>query len=158
MTATATITATAAADFEKQIEAKINAIRRPVQAAMAHMFYDVVVGNLGDSGVDRPTVWPQLSDRSAIGRAYIRKVGRRHATLLETGALQSAIKMDGTQEESGTVSISDSDCHYATRHQFGDPGRGLPSRPYFPIRDGEVTEKTTTLVNEAAREALKELL
>lgn len=115
--------------------------------AMSARFIEVVHGNFGIAGVDRPNAWAPLSP------AYARKVGREVATLRVTGALESAIKRGGFEGDSVTVSVSDSDVPYATVHQTG--GTRMPKRPYFPIDDqGEVLDWTRGQVVEAAQDAL----
>ena len=121
-----------------------------IQSAMARAYVDVVAGNLGNSGVDRPSIWPPLSER------YAKKMGRTYATLYVTGALAGAIKVDDSSEEQSTVSVSDDDCPYAVAHQYGYPPRNLPARPYFPFdpQTGETTSFTLDLVQQAAQDAL----
>jgi phage gpG-like protein len=122
-----------------------------MQAAMAAAYVDVIAGNLGDSGVDRPFAWPPLSP------AYAKKVGRSHATLYVTGELARAVKTDNSLGNHSTVSVSDDDCPYAVAHQYGYPPRNLPARPYFPFdpQTGETTPFTLELVQQAAEAALE---
>ena len=155
---TATISSSAFEAFASDLIARFESVKQPVQAEMAHTFWDIVQSNLGEFGIDRPHTWPPLSNRSSVGRAYIRKVGRTFATLLETGALSQAIKWDGTQSDKATVSVSDSDCPYATRHQFGAPEHALPERPYFPIVGDEVLPFTMDQVLESAANELDRAL
>lgn len=136
------------ADFEEATEKQLERARQEAQVAMGMAFYEVTMSNIGDTGADRPAVWPPLSP------AYAKKVGRIHATLEVTGALRNAVKMVDSPEES-TVSISNNDCPYALVHQFG--GSKMPARPYFPVKlDGEPTEFSEAWVQAAAREAFRE--
>jgi phage gpG-like protein len=143
-----------------EIAAQIRAAVPAVQAAMAEMYRDIVIGNLGPSGVDRPITWEPLSNRSAVGRAYIQKVGRTYATLYETGKLASAIRMDNSSVEQSTVSVSDEDCEYAVKHQYGFPPQNLPARPYFPFdpMTGETTPYTLAAMQQVAQETLNKEL
>jgi len=125
--------------------------RPAVNAAMGKRFYELVQGNFGIAGVDRPMHWAPLSP------AYARKVGRTIATLDLTGNLRSAIMVGGTEGESVTVSVSDGMIPYASVHQTG--GTRMPQRPYFPIDDdGEVMPYTASEVVAAASKALGEEL
>lgn len=129
----------------------IEQARPAVNAAMGQRFYDLVQGNFGVAGVDRPMYWAPLSP------AYARKVGRTYATLDLTGNLRSAIMIGGSEGESVTVSVSDSDVPYATVHQMG--GVRMPKRPYFPVDDdGDVLPYTASEVVAAASKALGEEL
>ena len=124
-----------------------NRMTAQAQKAMTEAYYAVVQANFGPTGWDRPWEWAPLSDRSAVGRAYIQQVGRTYATLHLTGAMQNAVKMD---PETGTVSLSDSDVPYATRHHNG--AWPLPPRRVFPMRaDGKATQRTLELVTQAAQ-------
>lgn len=115
--------------------------------AMSGRFLEVVHGNFGIAGVDRPNQWAPLSP------AYAKKVGREIATLRLTGALEAAIVRGGFEGDSVTVSVSNSDVPYATVHQTGSTR--MPKRPYFPIDDqGEVLDWTRGQVIESAQEAL----
>jgi phage gpG-like protein len=132
------------------LEAAVEEARPAVQSAMAEAYYDVVYGNIGEAGVDRPIFWPPLSKR------YADKMSRSHATLFVNGQLLNAIKLDNSSDEQSTVSVSDQDCPYAVAHQYGYPPRNLPARPYFPFdpQTGETTAFTMALVQAAAEFAL----
>jgi phage gpG-like protein len=125
-----------------------------MQAAMAAAYVDVVAGNLGNTGVDRPFAWAPLSP------AYAKKMGRTHATLYVTGDLARAVKVDNSLAQHSTVSVSDDDVPYATAHQYGYPPHNLPARPYFPFdpTTGETTPFTLELVQQAAQDALDQHL
>lgn len=130
-----------------------NEIKPVVQAAMGKEFFRIVRNNLGEGGEDRPFwVEPMLSP------AYARKVGRPHATLLETGALRDAVELDATRPEGAVVSVSDNTLPYATVHQYGG-GNNIPPRPYFPLDDsGNVMPYTHAKCLEAGEAALKKVL
>lgn len=138
------------------MERTLAACRPAIQQGMGEQFRDIVMSNFGPTGVDRPYPWPPLSDRSEIGRAYIRKVGRTYATLYETGTMAGAVRQ--TDELFGSeVSLSDQDVPYATRHHDGAPG--LPMRRVFPIlTGGQITDYTTKAVVEAAQQVASEVL
>lgn len=126
-----------------------------VQGKMAERYWLLVQNNLGPTGEARPNVWPPLSN-SPAGKAYQRKVGRSYATLLETGALAAAIKLD---RENATVSVNSNDCEYALAHQYGYPKGNLPARGYFPFDEsGQPTMYAQAAVEEAAAEAVKQML
>lgn len=137
--------------FAQFITDMVAEVRPKVNAAMGQRFYDLVQGNFGVAGVDRPMAWAPLSP------AYAKKVGREIATLDLTGALRSAIMIGGSEGESVTVSVSDSSVPYATVHQNGS--WRMPKRPYFPIDDtGKVMPYTAGQVTEAAQKVLTEEL
>lgn len=133
------------------LEEAVAQARPAVHAAMGQEFYEMVQGNFGIAGVDRPMAWAPLS------HDYAKKVGREIATLDLSGALRSAIMISGHEGDGVTVEVSNSSVPYATIHQTG--GRNMPKRPYFPIDDrGEVLPYTRSQVVEAASRALmKEL-
>lgn len=134
--------------FAYGLEAAFEEIKPEVHRAMGKRFFDLVQGNFGIAGVDRPMHWAPLSP------SYAKKVGREIATLDLTGALRSAILIGGAEGESITVSVSDSSVPYATVHQTGSIR--MPKRPYFPIDDqGEVLPYTTSEVVQAATDALE---
>jgi phage gpG-like protein len=131
-------------DFEK--------LQVPVQNAMAEKFFQIVRLNFGNFGIDRPIEWPPLSP------AYAKKVGREHATLFVSGALEAAVKTDSSPESS-RVYVSDSDVSYATSHQWGVPSRNLPARPFFPVdAQGDVTPFTFQEVQQSAQDEVARLL
>lgn len=138
------------------LTAKLDDVQLPVQQGMAEQFKDIVMSNFGPTGVDRPAVWPPLSDRSEVGRAYIKKVGRTFATLYETGAMAGAVRKTDELFAS-EVSLSDSDCPYASRHHTGTTK--LPRRRVFPIRDDEsITPYSKEAVMDAAKQVVQEVL
>jgi len=137
--------------FAQFITDMVSEVRPKVNAAMGQRFYELVQGNFGVAGVDRPMAWAPLSP------AYAKKVGREIATLDLTGALRSAVMIGGSEGESVTVSVSDADVPYATVHQNGS--WRMPKRPYFPIDDtGKVMPYTAGQVTEAAQKVLTEEL
>lgn len=146
-----TVSQSAVDGMAAHLDEVFHASRPALLDAMSAKFMQVVEWNFGIAGVDRPNAWAPLSP------AYAKKVNREIATLRVTGALADAVKRGGTEGESVTVSVSDSDVPYATVHQTG--GVRMPKRPYFPIGDdGQVLDWTERQVVEAAAEALgKEL-
>lgn len=144
--------------FENRLATRIEEVKQPVQGAMAEKYFEIVRSNFGQFGVDRPIEWAPLSDRSAIGREYIKKVGRTYATLFVTGQMESSVGFEAN-EERGRVFVDNSICDYAVQHQDGDPSRNLPPRPFFPLEnDGSTTQFTQEKVTEAAREELNRLI
>jgi hypothetical protein len=134
-------------------------LKQPAQDAMSEQYLQIVQSNFGPTGIDRPWPWDQLSDRSAIGRAYIKKVGRTYATLYETGALfNNSLSRDSSNPDAATVTMRDtSAAPYATRHHYG--AWPLPPRRVFPMRaDGSVTADTGKAVTDAAQQAINEVL
>lgn len=130
------------------LEAAIEEVRPVVLEAMGDRTKELVLGNFGIAGADRPMAWAPLSP------AYAKKVGREIATLKLSGALIDSIKQGGSEGESVTVSVSDSDIPYASVHQTG--GRRMPKRPYFPIDDsGKVLDWSKSQIVEAAQNALE---
>lgn len=151
MKVTVDVPATELAGFRSGLEEMFEGVRPQVQAAMGQRFYEVVMGNFGVAGVDRPHSWAPLSP------AYAARVGREIATLHVTGALKSAVMVGGSYGDSVTVEVNDSSVPYATAHQYGK-GR-MPARPYFPVDgDGNVMPYTVSQVVEAAEKALEAAL
>jgi phage gpG-like protein len=131
------------------IEQSISRVRPAVNQAMAERFIELVHGNMGFAGADRPMAWAPLSPN------YARKVGREVATLILTGALKDSIRSGGFEGDSVEVSVSDADVPYASIHQSG--GTRMPKRPYFPIDDsGQVLPWSASQVAEAAQKAIEQ--
>lgn len=138
--------------FERETMQRFEAARPAALAAMGSRLHELVLANFGIAGVDRPADWAPLSPD------YARKVGRQIATLHVSGALKDAVKVGGSEGDSITVSVSDSDVPYATVHQHGG-GNNIPARPYFPVDEsGEVMPYTAGEVRAAGVAALKEAL
>ena len=137
-----------------QLVGKFASIRNGVQLKMAERMKKITQDNLGIFGVDRPIEWAELSP------SYARKVGRTYATLLVTGKLRDAIKVDTANGAEGVkVAASNDDVPYARAHQLGYPPNNLPARPYFPMdRSGTVIESARLEIEQVAREALAEAL
>jgi phage gpG-like protein len=152
------IPASSMTQFENRLATRLEEVKQPVQGAMAEKYFEIVRSNFGQFGVDRPIEWAPLSDRSEIGRAYIRKVGRTYATLFVTGKLESSVSFDAN-EDRGRVYVDNSVCDYAVENQYGNPARNLPPRPFFPLTEnGETSEFTQEKVTEAARGELERLI
>ena len=143
---------------------QFDALRVPVQGAMADAFKGIVDANFGSTGLMRPNDWQPLS------KDYARKVGRTFATLFVTGALKDTVQKDGVSPDGATVSMGNTGLvPYAMAHHQGSPpnfgftvpGSGeLPSRRVFPLdqyRD-EVTPEAVELVEMSAVTKLKEIL
>lgn len=141
------VTAGSESALSNFVQEAIEESRPAINEAMGKRFYEVLQGNFGIAGVDRPMAWAPLSP------AYAKKVGREIATLDLTGKLRGAITTTVTPE-SAVVSVSNDDVPYATVHQTG--GTRMPKRPYFPIDDrGEVLDYTAGEVTEAAARAME---
>lgn len=145
MQITATINAS---ELEAAVERRIEGLPHRLMAAMAEQCRDIVMSNFGPTGVDRPYPWAPLSNRAPY--FYAQQVGRPFATLYETGAMAGAVRTTNELDHS-RVSLSDSDCPYATKHHFGDFSHNLPIRRVFPLTmDDQVTEYTKDAVLAAA--------
>ncbi len=140
--------------LSEHVQDQIEFAAMRVQAAMAAAYVDVIASNLGPWGIDRPFPWEPLSP------GYAKKVGRKFATLYDTGAMARAVKTDNSKAYASEVSISDGDVPYATAHQYGYPPNNLPARPYFPFnpQTGETTPFTLELVRQAAEDELASTL
>ena len=147
----ATIDPNEVAALSREMQDELQFAAMSMQAAMAAAYADVIAGNLGDRGVDRPFPWAPLSP------GYARKVGRSHATLYVTGEMARAVKVDDSLGDHSTVSMDSNDCPYGVAHQYGYPPRNLPARPYFPFdpTTGRTTPFTLELVQQAAEAALE---
>jgi phage gpG-like protein len=97
--------------------------RRTVQLSMATKFLEITKST-STSPNQRPLKWPPLSAK------YAKCVGRRNATLKETGALFDSIKIGNNRDKYCEVST---DIEYAWAQFFGYRQNNLPARPYFPV-------------------------
>lgn len=156
MKASLTLNPSEIAKTKAAIQKQFHGLKQPVQAAMAERYHEIVLGNLGIAGLDRPYAWPPLSNRSKVGRAYIQKVGRTYATLLETGALARAIKMDKATSDHAEVYQSTDSAPYAIEVQLGNPKKNLPPRLAFPMQpDGSARPWTLGQIKAAAERAVE---
>lgn len=131
-----------------RIERDLNLVKSDVQLAMGVAFFDIVKGNFGFLGIDRPDEWAPLSP------AYAKKVKRTYATLEVTGKMMNAVKLDNNDFDASHVSLSNDDVAYATAHHYGTSK--LPVRRVFPIdSQGEVMPYTAGEVTNAAIAALQ---
>lgn len=129
-----------------------NAIKMGVQNAMANRFATVVDRNFGDSGEDRPSIWPILTKKYAD--EY--KSSDRTPNLQLTGDLQSSIEIDEMNPDESSVFTNNP---YAMDHQIGVSEINLPARPFFPIlEDGVVTDYTTEQCIRAAEIEINRVL
>lgn len=139
-------------EMNGELDRYFNSIKVEVQGAMADAFYEVVMGNFGTLGFDRPWDWAPLSP------AYARKVGRSYATLFVTGALKDSVKHESVNPDAASVWVSDGDVPYATAHHYGVASKNLPARRVFPVDlAGHVTQLTLDWVTDALREKLREV-
>ena len=142
--------------FQRSLLYRFEEAKEPIQAAMGEKFFEIVRLNFGEFGVDRPIEWAPLSNRPPY--FYAQRVGREYATLFVTGRLEAGVKFEA-DEEKARVYISDADVPYATDHQYGNPEKFLPARPYFPIdSNGQVTSFTNEQVMLAAQTETARLL
>ena len=109
-----------------EIQDTFDAVKVMCQAAMANRFATIVDRNFGFSGEARPETWPILS------YDYAKKFhdGQRIPTLQLTDALRQSIQIDDNSHDAAVVWT---DCPYAADHQFGNPEKNLPARPFFPM-------------------------
>lgn len=134
----------------ESLNAKFAEVKIAAQDAMADRMYEIVDGNLGDSGNFRPKEWSQL-----INKRYAKKVGREHATLRETGRMGATVDMVRGNSEFASVFTND---EVAAAHQYGLGKLKDVPRPFFPIRDGNVTPEATAECVEACKAAINEIL
>lgn len=104
-----------------------------VQDAMAHRFASIVHNNFGDAGEDRSPDWIPLTKNYALDYHD----GDTTPTLVLSGALQGSIKiLEGNKDYSAVFTENP----YAAEHQWGNPSRNVPARPFFPMyRNGTLT-------------------
>lgn len=146
---TVTVNPSSLAALGDRLERLAWAVKSDAQLAMGEAVLDVVHANFGETGFDRPASWAPLSPK------YAKKVGRTFATLEVTGEMKSAVKLDNSDPNHSSVSISKDDCPYALAHQFGYEANNLPARPYFPVDSaGNLMPATMSLVKIAAEEAV----
>ncbi len=127
-------------------------IKVKAQDYMAIAFSDVVLQNFGENGINRPNDWRILGEQYALDYHD----GDRTPTLVLSGDAMRSINVRlGDYESSECFS----DNEYLAEHQTGNPERGLPKRPVFPMYDnGEITPYTTEQCLNAAQNALNEVL
>lgn len=140
------------AEMGGELDHYFNSIKVELQGAMADAFYEVVMGNFGTLGFDRPWDWSPLSP------AYARKVGRSYATLFVTGALKDSVKHESVNPDAASVWMSKSDVPYALAHHYGNLEKNLPARRVFPLDLADhVTQLTLDWVTDSLREKLREV-
>jgi len=139
-----------------------NAIKMGVQNAMANRFATVVDRNFGDSGEDRPGVWPILTKRYADEYKGTDRTPNLQLKALSKNpkesskSLQSSIEVDEMNLDESSVFTNNP---YAMDHQIGKKERNLPARPFFPIsEDGVVTDFTTEQCLRAAEIEINRVL
>ena len=112
-----------------EIQDTFDAVKVSCQDAMASRFAEICRENIGSElGTNRPEPWDELSPD------YAKKVNRTEATLFLRGNLFNSIQTTtGNPEYAETYS----DSPYAAAHQYGNPDRNLPARPFFPMTKGE---------------------
>jgi hypothetical protein len=130
--------------------------RKPVHEAMAKAYLKLVQGTFGPSGLNRESEWPALSPR------YKKRLEREKnpfggrflvPTLYRSGALFRHIGMSANSD-SGTVFSRG--LPYSAIHQWGNPSRNLPRRPFFPFdSSGNPTPQAVQVVTDAAMKAVK---
>jgi phage gpG-like protein len=85
-----------------------------------------IKSNFGQpSGKYKEQNWPPLS------KAYAKRVGRSHATLKVSGALQNSIKMNAPR--SSYIEIY-TKSPYAAAHLFGSKKQHIPKRNWMPVQ------------------------
>jgi hypothetical protein len=144
------------------LAARLEALRQPVQAAMADAMEGIVLANFGSQGFMRPWDWQPLSAK------YAKKVGRTYATLFVTGALKSTLRKDTSDPDGASVTMGNNGLvNYALAHHHGNPGNfgttvegsgELPARRVFPLDEADhPTPESVELVRQAALSKLKEV-
>ena len=128
-------------------------VRHRLLNAIGRRFLAIALNNMGPGpGEARPAIWAALEKRYAAQVAKRPFRNQPVPTLLRSGALRRSL----TASVSGQYAIIEGDSPYAAAHQFGNPARNLPARPYFPMNhDGTVL--TPYAHKELVEAALKEL-
>jgi phage gpG-like protein len=93
--------------------------------------FDVTVLNLGPEGIARPDQWAALTEKYAQEKHG----GDRTPTLILSGELKEGFRTEINTEFATLTNIVD----YATEHQFGEPYRNLPARPFYPVDENGLT-------------------
>lgn len=144
-----------AGEMERQLAEAVNRalsnseVLAAVNGAMASRLHDIVLKNIGDTGIDRPNAWAPLSKR------YAKRVKRSHATLRVSGDLIRSIR-SAADWSHGEVWQDDSSVEYGPAHQFGEGH--MPLRPFFPIVGDGLTEFAEAQLTEAAQTALDDAM
>ena len=86
--------------------------------------YDVTVLNFTEPS-GRPVDWQDLSPLYAMAEHG----GDTTPTLILTGAMRAGFEVE-FDANSGALTNS---VEYTDEHQFGEPGRNLPARPFYPV-------------------------
>ena len=119
---------------------------RKVFLAMGNIFKIISVGNFKSSGLQyRPIPWVAKKDGTP-------------ATLKKTGLLWHSFNLE-VNDSGATLS---NPTPYAAVHQFGSEGmdysatkKGMPPRPFYPVKDGKLTPAAEKLIGDAGRRALE---
>lgn len=143
-----------------------NVDRTAIHQAMATRYREIVRGNFGYTGIDRPTPWKQLSGRyrnwlANTGRAGRVDIARGIATLIRSGRLFGSIsaKWDSNKGTVGSYNVP-----YANIQQFGGVSRTsfdgkpitIPPRPFFPFfASGNPTSYAQSEMTRVAIKAAK---
>jgi len=117
----------------------------PVMRAMGTTFKSITERNFTSSGALRPIAWVAKKDGTP-------------ATLRQSGLLWHSFTLGITP----TTAKLTNPTPYATRHQFGDEDydgeRGMPPRPFVPVKDGALTPAAAELIMRAGQRAVERSL
>ena len=94
---------------------------------------DISMLNFGETGINRPSVWLELSERYAREK----KKGNRTPTLILKGDLLAGFVHTIGENSASLTNLVE----YADTHQFGEAYRNIPKRPFYPV-DESGTELT----------------
>lgn len=118
----------------------------PVMRAMGTTFKSLAERAFTSSGTGiRPIAWVPKKDGSP-------------ATLRKSGLLWHSFTLGITP----TTAKLTNPTPYATRHQFGDEdyaaeGKGMPPRPFVPVKDGALTPAAADLILRAGQRAIERI-
>src|ERR1700684_312724 len=85
---------------------------------------DISMLNFGQDGLARPSQWQPLQLQYAIEYHD----GDQTPTLILTGEMRESFVHTVTEDSATLTNTRE----FADEHQFGNPGRHLPARPYYP--------------------------
>lgn len=104
--------------------------RKPLMRELSEQMYEAVMKNFDTEGARLNTVWPSLNLKYA---AYKAKKGlspmKNQATTQMIASIQTRADND--------VALVFTNKVYAPTHQFGDPERNIPARPFMLINEND---------------------
>ena len=118
-----------------EIESRVNQDgRRKLLMRLIGDVYDVTVLNFGETGIARPKKWKDLNEKYAKEKHE----GNRTPTLILKGDLKEGFEVEFNSE----FATLTNNVPYATEHQFGEPYKNLPARPFYPVDENGLTFTT----------------